>query len=81
MLLVETVLHSRGWSASDWSRAYSDLPNRLMKVSVKDRAVVTTADAERRAVTPEGMQEEIDSLVKKYKDGRSFVRRVIHNEE
>lgn len=32
MLLVETVLHARGWSALDWNTAYSDLPNRQMKV-------------------------------------------------
>jgi len=33
MLLVETVLHARGWSAADWARAYTDLPNRQMKVN------------------------------------------------
>ena len=35
LLLVETVLHSRGWSIADWSAAYTDLPNRQLKVSVK----------------------------------------------
>lgn len=33
MLLVETVLHARGWSVEDWNSAYADLPNRQMKVS------------------------------------------------
>ena len=33
MLLVETILHARGWSAEDWSKAYTDLPNRLLKVT------------------------------------------------
>ena len=28
MLLVETVLHAKGWSAGDWISAYDDLPNR-----------------------------------------------------
>ncbi len=32
LLLVETILHARGWSAQDWSKAYTDLPNRLLKV-------------------------------------------------
>lgn len=32
MLLVETVLHARGWSVMDWNAAYTDLPNRQMKV-------------------------------------------------
>lgn len=32
LLLVETVLHAFGWSVSDWDAAYTDLPNRQMKV-------------------------------------------------
>lgn len=32
MLLVEAVLYARGWSVSDWNDAYTDLPNRQMKV-------------------------------------------------
>lgn len=43
-------------------------------LQVSDRRVIDTTDAERRAVTPEGLQEAIDSLVKKYKNARSFVR-------
>lgn len=35
MLLVETILHSRGWNVSDWEAAYTDLPNRLVKIVVK----------------------------------------------
>ena len=74
MLLVETILHARGWSAQDWSRAYTDFPNRLMKVKVADRNAITTADAERKVVKPEGLQNEIDQLAKKFTNGRSFVR-------
>ena len=32
MLLVESILHVKGWSMVDWSKAYTDIPNRLMKV-------------------------------------------------
>lgn len=35
LLLVETVLHYRGWDVRDWLLTYTDLPNRLTKVSVK----------------------------------------------
>lgn len=35
LLLVETVLHARGWNIQDWENTYTDLPNRLVKVSVK----------------------------------------------
>jgi phosphoacetylglucosamine mutase len=74
MLLIETILHAKGWDIQEWERAYTDLPNRLMKVTVEDRTVITTTDAERRCVTPESLQPEIDALVAKYKRGRSFVR-------
>ena len=43
-------------------------------LKVADRQVIDTTDAERRAVTPPGLQEKIDALVKKYKLSRAFVR-------
>jgi len=74
MLLVECILAARGWSAGDWSEQYKDLPNKLMKASVRDRTLITTKDAERQVVTPEGLQEKINAAVAKYNKGRSFVR-------
>ncbi|EDS35802.1 phosphoglucomutase [Culex quinquefasciatus] len=74
MLLVETVLHYRGWSLQDWFAAYADLPNVLMKVKVEDRNVFTTTDDERVCVKPEGLQDAINEIVAKYPRGRSFVR-------
>uniref|UniRef100_A0A8C8H0Y3 Phosphoacetylglucosamine mutase n=2 Tax=Oncorhynchus TaxID=8016 RepID=A0A8C8H0Y3_ONCTS len=41
---------------------------------VADRRVIDTTDAERRTVSPAGLQEAIDSRVKKYRRARSFVR-------
>lgn len=41
---------------------------------VSDRRVIETADAERRAVSPAGLQDAIDTLVNKYSRARSFVR-------
>lgn len=43
-------------------------------LSIKDRNVVTTYDAERLCRTPEGLQEGINNLINKYNKGRSFVR-------
>lgn len=34
LLLVETVLHAYGWSIAEWDSAYTDLPNRQMKVCI-----------------------------------------------
>lgn len=74
MLLVETILLENGWDVQDWLRAYDDLPNCLRKVTVADRQRVTTADAERVCVTPEGLQAAIEQVVTRYPRGRSFVR-------
>ena len=74
MLLVEFILRARQWGPEEWDGAYEDLPNKLLKVNVKDRSVFKTTDAERKLTSPEGLQEKIDELVGKYKGARSFVR-------
>ncbi|XP_051853287.1 phosphoacetylglucosamine mutase [Antechinus flavipes] len=74
MLLVEAILVLKGLSVQQWDAIYTDLPNRQLKVMVANRQVIDTTDAERRAVTPVGLQEAIDDLVKKYRSSRAFVR-------
>jgi phosphoacetylglucosamine mutase len=74
MLLVEVVLAHRGWTAPEWDAAYEDLPNRLVKVEVKDRFIFETTDAERRLVKPEGLQDMVNDAMGKVEMGRSFVR-------
>ncbi|XP_039275740.1 phosphoacetylglucosamine mutase isoform X2 [Nilaparvata lugens] len=74
MLLVETVLHARGWDVHEWLNTYQDLPNRLLKVVVKDRNVIETTDANRKCTSPAGVQDAIDEVVNKFKNGRSFIR-------
>lgn len=41
---------------------------------VPDRTVIKTANAERKVIAPAGLQDSIDSVVKRYTNGRSFVR-------
>lgn len=74
LLLVEAVLLHKKISIEQWSQSYQDLPNRQLKVSVKDRSVITTTDAERICVTPDGLQAAINALVQQYPCARSFVR-------
>ena len=75
MLLVEVVLAHKSYGAEQWDSLYTDLPNRLVKVTVPDRNLFKTEDAERRLVgTFEGLQAKMDDLVKKYRFGRAFVR-------
>ncbi|XP_071225340.1 phosphoacetylglucosamine mutase-like [Salvelinus alpinus] len=74
MLLIEAVLAIRGMTVQQWDAIYTDLPNRQLQVKVADRRVIDTTDAERRTVSPAGLQEAIDSLVNKHRQARSFVR-------
>ncbi|KAI0669819.1 phosphoacetylglucosamine mutase [Trametes maxima] len=74
MLLVEVVLAHKSYSGVEWDSLYVDLPNRLVKVVVPDRSLFKTEDAERRLVSPSGLQAKIDELVRRYDGGRSFVR-------
>ncbi|ESZ90592.1 N-acetylglucosamine-phosphate mutase [Sclerotinia borealis F-4128] len=74
MLLVETILAHKSWTPKEWDQTYVDLPNRLVRVEVNDRNVFKTTDAERKLLEPQGTQTQIDALVAKFKDGRSFAR-------
>ncbi|KAH8905376.1 n-acetylglucosamine-phosphate mutase [Coniochaeta sp. PMI_546] len=74
MLLVEVILAHKGWTLRDWAMTYADLPNKLVRVEVKDKDVFQTTDAERKLSHPEGAQEAIDAEVKKYKNARAFAR-------
>lgn len=74
MLMVLAVLAARQWDAQQWDACYTDLPNRLIKVTVPDRTVFTTTDAERKLVTPVGVQAQIEALAGQVAQGRAFVR-------
>ena len=74
MLLVEVILAHKGWSCKEWDLTYKDLPNRLVRVEVRDRNIFKAVDAERKLESPPGVQAQIDDLVGKYKHGRSFAR-------
>ncbi|NXG49539.1 AGM1 mutase, partial [Psilopogon haemacephalus] len=74
MLVIEAILALKGLSVQQWDAIYTDLPNRLLKVQVADRRAIGTADAERRALSPAGLQERIDALVEQHRLARAFVR-------
>ncbi|PVU90050.1 hypothetical protein BB561_005044 [Smittium simulii] len=74
LLLVEAILLSRQWTLENWDQMYSDMPNKLLKVKVANRNIFQTTNAEQTLVSPDGLQEIIDSIVCNYPNGRSFVR-------
>ena len=75
VLVVEAILQAKRWGLRDWNTMYSDLPSKQVKVKVQDRSVITTTDAERRCMTPSGMQQAIDAKVSEFgNDARAFAR-------
>uniref|UniRef100_A0A2A4JC27 Phosphoacetylglucosamine mutase n=1 Tax=Heliothis virescens TaxID=7102 RepID=A0A2A4JC27_HELVI len=74
LFLVEAVLCARGAGVQQWAQYYRDLPCRQLKVTVQDRNAITTTDAERQCMTPEGLQTRISELVSRYCNGRAFAR-------
>ncbi|PSC72140.1 phosphoacetylglucosamine mutase [Micractinium conductrix] len=74
ILLVEAALRRRAWGLDQWAALYTDLPSRQLKVTVADRTVITTTDAETRCASPAGLQAAIDAAVAPVPRGRAFVR-------
>ncbi len=74
LLATEAILSVMNLSIEDWLNLYTDLPQRQLKVTVRDRTLIQTTDAERRCIAPAHLQDCIDELVTKYPSGRSFVR-------
>lgn len=76
MLAVVVALQRLGWSSANWVSMYTDLPSIQLKVVVHSPKRIRCTPDERRAVAPEGLQEEIDAAVARCGDSsaRSFVR-------
>ncbi|CAF1143768.1 unnamed protein product [Adineta ricciae] len=74
LLATEVILSILHLNLEGWLNLYDDLPQRQLKVAVRDRTMIQTTDAERRCVTPPHLQDCIDELVSKYPSGRAFVR-------
>ncbi|CAG8951895.1 hypothetical protein HYFRA_00005699 [Hymenoscyphus fraxineus] len=74
MLLVEIILAHKRWTPKEWDLTYTDLPNRLVRVEVANRGIFVADATERRLIEPQEAQTQIDALVSKYSEGRSFAR-------
>ena len=74
ILATEVILSLLHLNLEQWLKLYDDLPQRQLKVAVKDRNMIKTTDAERRCIAPDHLQDRIDKLVSKYPSGRAFVR-------
>jgi phosphoacetylglucosamine mutase len=73
LLLVDAILHVKGWDLNKWNSLYVDLPSRMTKLKVKDRSVVKTNENDTICLAPQGVQDELNSAMAEY-SGRCFVR-------
>jgi len=74
LLATEVILSLLHLTLEKWLNLYHDLPQRQLKVAVRDRTMIQTTDAERRCIAPVHLQDCINELVSKYSLGRAFVR-------
>jgi phosphoacetylglucosamine mutase len=74
MLLVESILAIKSMTIKDWVDQFEELSNIQIKVKVNDKSLFVCTNADTILVEPANIQNQIDDIVKKYKDGRSFIR-------
>ncbi|KAG4304403.1 hypothetical protein PORY_002113 [Pneumocystis oryctolagi] len=74
MLLIEVILVHKNWNIQDWDNIYISLPSKIINVVTKNKELYKTIDSSYKLIKPEGMQEKINILSAKYKEGRAFVR-------
>ncbi|CCW65399.1 unnamed protein product [Phytomonas sp. EM1] len=85
MLMCEVALDALQLSPLQWVQIYDTRPSIQSTITVPDASVITNTKDQTRAITPEGLQEEIDDIVNTVereflgKDGeqgmtRAFVR-------
>eukprot|EP00529_Nitzschia_sp_RCC80_P010956 CAMPEP_0113510406 /NCGR_PEP_ID=MMETSP0014_2-20120614/38120_1 /TAXON_ID=2857 /ORGANISM="Nitzschia sp." /LENGTH=634 /DNA_ID=CAMNT_0000406357 /DNA_START=132 /DNA_END=2036 /DNA_ORIENTATION=+ /assembly_acc=CAM_ASM_000159 len=73
LLLVDAILHIKGWDLNTWNSLYADLPSRMTKMKVKDRSVVETNENDTICLAPSGVQDELNVAMTEF-GGRCFVR-------
>jgi phosphoacetylglucosamine mutase len=74
MFLVDYLLLSLGWTLSDWAAMYTDLPSRMLKVTVRDRSAITCNDNETMCMEPTVVQPQLQEAMDCVTMGRTFVR-------
>eukprot|EP01080_Neovahlkampfia_damariscottae_P011298 gene11298-4109_t len=74
LLMVEVILSLLDMSIEDWIKLYTDLPSVQSKLKVKDRTVIQTSVDETQVIKPDGVQEKLNDLMKKYNNSRTFIR-------
>lgn len=63
LLMCEVALRALNMSFETWAALYTDRPCKQVKVTVQHPKRITTTQDEQRALSPDGLQDEIDAAV------------------
>lgn len=74
LFMVIRAMHDLEMSADQWHQLYTERPNHLLAVPVKDRGMYKTTPDERALLEPAGIQGQIDGLIASYPQARAFIR-------
>ena len=74
MLMIESVLKDKDFSIENFNSIYKDLPNKTLKIEVKDRSAFKTTWDETELIQPLSLQSSIEFIWKTHKEARCFVR-------
>jgi len=74
MLMCLCSLQILNMSLLDWHNLYTDLPSRQMKVASSNKSLINCSEDETSALTPVGLQDALNAVMKGIKCGRCFVR-------
>lgn len=73
-LSVCAILTIKGWTLEQWSKRYTDVPNLLEKIKVKDKSIFKTENFDTTLVEPVFAKNFIEKSVLETPGGRCFVR-------
>jgi len=68
------ALHYLKKTYKDTLAMYTDLESLTSKIGVKTKANLKVNDIEDKVVKPEGLQNEIESIIEKHKGKKAFLR-------
>jgi len=68
------ALHYLKKTYKDTLAMYTDLESLTSKIGVKTKANLKVNDIEDKLVKPEGLQNEIESIIEKHKGKKAFLR-------
>lgn len=61
-------------SYEDWIKIYSELPSKQVKVAVPDKSRLVCSEDETYLISPDSLQQDLNTLMKSVSMGRIFIR-------